>query len=395
MIARILVIAGSDSGGGAGIQADIKTITMLGGHAMTAITAVTAQNSLGVDAVHTVPTAMVLAQIDAVVADFGVDAVKIGMIGSLDTLDAVADRLGRRDMAGVPVVLDPVMIATSGAVLADAATVAAFGRLMARATVTTPNRDELAALGGIDAVLASGSACLEKGGHDAGATVIDRLHGASEAEPIPLVWEAPRIDTPHSHGTGCTLASAVACGLGQGMPLAAAVARARDVVRVALHGAPGLGRGSGPMGHDAIRNEGVFTGPAINQMTLPAADYAASVAFYRLLGLRQIVDHPAGGYARFEAANGVTVSIEVDAGRNADAGADGSVLFLESGALDGWYAHLARKGVRFDHRPADQTWGWREARLRDPAGNRLCLYQAAEYRRFPPWRLGRPERAPA
>lgn len=144
MTARILIIAGSDSGGGAGIQADIKTVTMLGGHAMTAITAITAQNTLGVQGVHRVPTGTVIAQIDSVVSDIGVDAVKIGMIGSAETAHAVADRL--EQMAGVPIVLDPVMVATSGSVLADDDTIAAFGRLMRVATVTTPNLPELAVL---------------------------------------------------------------------------------------------------------------------------------------------------------------------------------------------------------------------------------------------------------
>ena len=137
MTARILIIAGSDSGGGAGIQADIKTVTMLGGHAMTAVTAITAQNTVGVQAVHAVPTDMVIAQMDSVISDIGVDAVKIGMIGSAATCNAVADRLENLD---VPIVFDPVMIATSGSVLADAETIAAFERLMAIASVVTPNK---------------------------------------------------------------------------------------------------------------------------------------------------------------------------------------------------------------------------------------------------------------
>ena len=384
MTARVLIIAGSDSGGGAGIQADIKTVTMLGGHAMTAIAAITAQNTRGVQDVHAVPTAMVLAQIDSVVADIGVDAVKIGMIGSAETAAAVAERLARPDLAGAAVVFDPVMVSTSGSVLADAATIHAFEALMARATVTTPNIDELAALGGESAVLARGSALLAKGGHGDGDTVIDRLIEADAGEVAR--WEAPRIDTPHTHGTGCTLASAIATGLAQGMPLEPAVARARDFVRLALMGAPGLGSGHGPMGQQTVRNDGLFTGPALNQITLPAVDYPASVAFYKQLGLTQIVDSPGaegmGGYARFEAANGVTLSIHVGEGA-----AGGATTYLESGALVAWVAYLARRGVRFDQMPRDEEWGWREARLTDPAGNRLCLYQAAEYRRFPPWRV--------
>jgi hydroxymethylpyrimidine/phosphomethylpyrimidine kinase len=245
-IARILIIAGSDSGGGAGIQADIKTVTMLGGHATTAITAITAQNTLGVTAVHPVPVAMLIAQIDAVVADIGVDAVKIGMIGSAEAAHAVADRL--EVLAGIPIVFDPVMVASSGSLLADADTVAAFGRLMAVAALTTPNLPELAALGGDARALAvrHGCAILVKGGHAEGEVLIDRL---IRPDGPPIDWESRRIDTRHSHGTGCTLASAIATGLGQGMALADAIGRARDYVRAALLAAPGLGAGHGPMGH--------------------------------------------------------------------------------------------------------------------------------------------------
>ena len=136
------------------------------------------------------------------------------------------------------------------------------------------------------------------------------------------------------------------------------------------------------MGQQMVRNDGLFTGPALNQITLPARDYAASVAFYKQMGLAQIVDSPDNGYARFEAANGVTLSIHVDNGAGG-----GATTYLESGALDAWVAYLARRGVSFDQMPKDEDWGWREARLTDPAGNRLCLYQAGEYRRYPPWRV--------
>lgn len=378
-IARVLIIAGSDSGGGAGIQADIRTVTMLGGHAMTAVTAITAQNTLGVQAVHAIPTETVIAQIDSVAGDIGVDAIKIGMIGSVETLESVATRLSAPDLATVPLVFDPVMVATSGSALADDATIAAFGRLMQRAAVVTPNLPELEALGGEAAVLASGAALLVKGGHAEGETVTDRL---LTAEGEVARWEVPRIDTTSTHGTGCTLASAIATGLGQGLPLEPAIARARDFVRLALHGAPGLGSGHGPMGHAGVRNDGLYIGPALNQITLPADNYDRSVAFYRQLGLTLIVDAPENGYARFEAANGATLSIHVG-----DGSAGGAVAYLESGALDAWVAYLARKGVRFESMPRDEEWGWREARLTDPAGNRLCLYQASEYRRFPPWRV--------
>jgi hydroxymethylpyrimidine/phosphomethylpyrimidine kinase len=244
MTPRVLVIAGSDSGGGAGIQADIKTITLLGGHAMTAITALTAQNTLGVTRVDAVGPEMVAAQIDACVGDIGIDAVKIGMLGSPAIAAVVADRL---ETLRVPVVFDPVMIATSGAALADAATIAGFERLMALATLTTPNVPELIALGG-DAAMRRYT-YLAKGGDAEGPEVIDRL--ATPGAPDRL-WSAPRIATRHSHGTGCTLSSAIATGLARGLPLETAIEQARALVRAALLAAPGLGQGHGPMGHAAL-----------------------------------------------------------------------------------------------------------------------------------------------
>jgi hydroxymethylpyrimidine/phosphomethylpyrimidine kinase len=269
MTPRVLIIAGSDSGGGAGIQADIKTVTMLGGHAMTAITAITAQNTLGVQAVLVVPTEMVIAQINSVVTDIGVDAVKIGMIGSAAIAHAVADVL---EHLSVPIVFDPVMVATSGDVLADPETIAAFGRLMRIAAVTTPNLPEFEVLSrpqtvrpelvegqlssrDTDSRASTGSARTErgkgvtmllKGGHEEGETVVDRLLvGGVEMHR----WTNPRIDTPHTHGTGCTLASGIATGLGRGLTLEEAVDRAIAFVRAALAKAPGLGAGHGPMGH--------------------------------------------------------------------------------------------------------------------------------------------------
>jgi len=243
---RVLSIAGSDSGGGAGIQADIKTITLLGGHAMTALTALTAQNTCGVTRVEAVSADMVAAQIDACLDDIGVDAVKIGMLGSPAIAAVVADRLAH---LAVPVVFDPVMIATSGAALADAATIAGFERLMALATLTTPNVPELAALGGDAAMRARGIAYLAKGGDADGPEVIDRLVVPDTAD---VVWTAPRITTRHTHGTGCTLSSAIATWLGAGASLETAVNQARALVRAALIAAPGLGQGHGPMGHAAL-----------------------------------------------------------------------------------------------------------------------------------------------
>ncbi len=245
---RILAIAGSDSSGGAGIQADIKTITMLGGYAMTAITAVTAQNTLGVSAVEVLSAELVAAQIDACLSDIGADAVKIGMLGSADIAHVVADRLERLD---VPIVFDPVMIATSGATLADAATIAAFERLMKRATLTTPNVAELAALGGHEGMAAREVAYLAKGGDATSERVEDVLCLPGETAQI---MTAARIDTRHTHGTGCTLASAIATCLGQGLPLTEAVERARAFVRATLLAAPGFGSGHGPLGHQAVRS---------------------------------------------------------------------------------------------------------------------------------------------
>ena len=245
---RILVIAGSDSGGGAGIQADIKTVMAMGGYATTAVTAITAQNTLGVTDAMVLDPALVIAQIDAVLSDIGADAVKIGMLGSPAIAEAVADRLSCDDMR-VPVVFDPVMVATSGATLADPATIAAFERLMRLATLVTPNLPELALLSpdGAEALADRlGSAVLAKGGHGDGPLLVDRL---VEADGSTRSWSDPRIATQHSHGTGCTLASAIAVGLARGEPLGDAIATARRFVRLAIARAPRLGRGNGPLDH--------------------------------------------------------------------------------------------------------------------------------------------------
>ena len=385
-IPRILIIAGSDSGGGAGIQADIKTVTMLGGHAMTAITAVTAQNSLGVDAVHAVPAEIVLAQIDSVVRDIGVDAIKIGMIGSAFTARMVAERLAAMEPR-VPLVFDPVMIATSGAALADEATIEAFGTLMDLATVTTPNLPELTRLtgkedpveGALGLVSKHRCAVLVKGGHDEGEAVADALI----EEDNLTSWQGTRIETPHSHGTGCTLASAIAFGLGEGRRLADAVAQARNFVRIALLEAPDLGEGHGPMGQGKVRLD-VGGSPRLNQVTVTGKDYAKQVAFYTKLGLKQIVDSPVNGYARFEAWGGTTFSVQIDPDEEI---APTTALYFECDDLDSRVEALARSGIVFEHGPRDQPWLWREARLRDPAGNIIFLYRAGEARRFPPWRM--------
>ncbi len=254
MTARILIIAGSDSGGGAGIQADIKTVTMLGGHAMTAITAITAQNTLGVQDVLPLPLAMVEAQFRAVMDDIGADAVKIGMLGTPDLVERVG-RLLETLPDGVPVVFDPVMVATSGDALSTSGTAEAMRALLPLASLVTPNLPELEALGGAEAILAHAPAVLVKGGHAEGPTIVDRLLTRAQHDQGSEAarWEDARIDTRHTHGTGCTLASAIATGLGQGLPLPEAIARARRFVRAALLAAPGFGGGHGPMGHQAVR----------------------------------------------------------------------------------------------------------------------------------------------
>lgn len=256
---RVLSIAGSDSSGGAGIQADIKTITALGGFAMTAVTAVTAQNTLGVQDAETLPASLVLAQIDSCLSDIGADAIKIGMLGSSEIAEGIARRLD--NFAG-PVVFDPVMVATSGAILADDQTIAAFGRLMEIASIVTPNLPELEALTGhpvgeVDAVIDAALTLarrhdvivLAKGGHAEGDEVLDRL--VSPTGKIASFGHA-RIETRHTHGTGCTLSSALATLLAHRQPLTNAVRLARAFTYAAIESAPGFGAGSGPLGHGAV-----------------------------------------------------------------------------------------------------------------------------------------------
>jgi hydroxymethylpyrimidine/phosphomethylpyrimidine kinase len=255
-LGRVLIIAGSDSGGGAGVQADIKTVTALGGYAASAITAVTVQNTLGVSGVHAIPTEVVAAQARAVLDDIGADALKTGMLGDARLVETVAEVLAS---AAAPAVVDPVMVAKGGApLLAEAALSAVRDRLVPRAALLTPNAPEAAALTGIacettddlrraaETLLAMGAeALLMKGGHVAGARVVDLLitpYGET-------VFEADRIDSRHTHGTGCTLASACAVGLAQGLPLVEAVARAWGYVQEAIAQAPGFGAGHGPLDH--------------------------------------------------------------------------------------------------------------------------------------------------
>ena len=256
MRGRVLIIAGSDSGGGAGVQADIKAVTMMGGFAATAITALTIQNTLGVHGVHPVPLDVIAAQADAVLDDIGTDAVKTGMLGSVEVVRCVADIL---DRAGAPTVVDPVMIAKGGSPLLAEDAVAAVRELMVpRAALLTPNAPEAEALTGIavadlygqrragEALLRLGAgAVLMKGGHVPGETVTDLLM-TPRGETL---LEGPRIETRHTHGTGCTLASACAAGIAKGLPLEQAVAEAWAYVAEAIRRAPGLGGGHGPLDH--------------------------------------------------------------------------------------------------------------------------------------------------
>ncbi len=253
---RVLILAGSDSGGGAGVQADIKAVTMMGGFAATAITAITVQNTLGVHGVHPLPLELIAAQARAVLEDIGTDAVKTGMLGSVEVVETVAALL---DEAKAPAVVDPVMVAKGGHPLLPDAAVEAVRRLMIpRAALLTPNTPEAEALTGLEvhdidgqrrageALLKLGAqAVLMKGGHVDGPTVIDLLM-TTEGE---TVLEAERIDTRHTHGTGCTLASACAAGLALGRPLEVAAAEAWAYVGEAIRRAPGLGGGHGPLDH--------------------------------------------------------------------------------------------------------------------------------------------------
>ncbi|EJL38393.1 phosphomethylpyrimidine kinase [Caulobacter sp. AP07] len=258
----MLVLAGSDSGGGAGIQADIKTITALGGYAATAITAVTVQNTLGVTGVHPIPRDIVEAQARAVLDDIGADALKTGMLGDAAMVEVVARVLD--SAKAIPAVVDPVMVAKGGASLLAEQAIGALRTLMIpRAALLTPNAPEAAVLTGLsvettDDLRRAGEALLElgaqavlmKGGHilegsGAGDRVIDLLitrHGET-------AFEGERIDTRHTHGTGCTLASACATGLAQGLSLTESVARAWNYVHEAMLRAPGFGAGHGPLDH--------------------------------------------------------------------------------------------------------------------------------------------------
>ncbi|HVK79405.1 MAG TPA: bifunctional hydroxymethylpyrimidine kinase/phosphomethylpyrimidine kinase [Verrucomicrobiae bacterium] len=256
---RVLIVAGSDSGGGAGIQADIKAVTALGGYAMTAITAVTVQNTLGVTGVHAVPIDVVKAQIEVVVGDLGADVWKLGMLGSADHVRTVLDAWHAVG-DGAPVVLDPVMIAKGGAsLLAEDAIEVIRDQLVPIAALVTPNAPEAEALTGVEVRDLDGQmnaaeilveqlgafTALVKGGHIEGETVRDVLLTREGYR----VFESPRIDTRATHGTGCTLASAIAAHMAQGQGIEHAVEKARAYLMEAIRNAPGFGKGHQPLGH--------------------------------------------------------------------------------------------------------------------------------------------------
>ncbi len=258
MSGRVLVVAGSDSGGGAGIQADLKTVTALGGYAATAITALTAQNTQGVFGIVGVAPAFIAQQMQVVLDDIGADCVKTGMLHHAAVIDAVAAVLDSA-AAGIPVVVDPVMYAKGGDALLDPAAVETLiRRLLPRAALITPNRREAEALSGLtirepDDLAVAGRRLLElgptavlvKGGDLGGDMVTDWLIWRSGEE----AFTAPRLESRNTHGSGCTLASAIAVGLAQGLALNAAVRRALAYVREAIRTAPSLGQGRGPLHH--------------------------------------------------------------------------------------------------------------------------------------------------
>ena len=261
---RVLIIAGSDSGGGAGIQADIKAVTLLGGYAMTAVTAITVQDTRGVHGVWPVPLEAVIGQMQVTLADIGADAIKTGMLGNATLVEAVAECLSER--AGlISRVIDPVMVATSGDRLVDAKGVEAIRtELVPRARLVTPNAPEAEVLTGkavetVDGQRRAAEQLLElgahgalvKGGHLGGNTVTDVLQTTTGE----WIFESPRIETTSTHGTGCTLASAIAALLGQGASVPEALERGRDYLMGAIRTAKGFGHGTGPVNHGWLLDE--------------------------------------------------------------------------------------------------------------------------------------------
>jgi hydroxymethylpyrimidine/phosphomethylpyrimidine kinase len=256
MRGRVLAVAASDSGGGAGIQADIKTITALGGYAMTAVTALTAQDTREVHAVHPVPPDFLRRQMECVLDDIGADAVKTGMLGEGASIAVVCEVLHRK-ARGIPLVIDPVLV-SGRRLLSDEAVAEVKRNLMPLAHVLTPNIPEAELLGGMaitdEASMHAAAEALRtlgipvvllKGSHLPGEEVVDMLATDKGVE----VFRTPRVVTQHLHGAGCTLASGIAVGLAQGMPVRDAVLRARAFVQAAIASAPGYGHGQGPLNH--------------------------------------------------------------------------------------------------------------------------------------------------
>ena len=263
-IGRVLIIAGSDSGGGAGIQADIKAVTLLGGYAMTAVTAITVQDTRGVHGVWPVPLDAVLGQIQVTLADIGADAIKTGMLGSAQLVEAVAEALAAR-APGIPRIIDPVMVATSGDRLVDARAIEAIrSELVPRARLVTPNAPEAEVLTNkpvenidgqrraADRLLELGAhGALVKGGHIGGPVIYDVLQTTTGE----WIFESPRLATTSTHGTGCTLASAIAALLAQGRSVPEAVEEGRDYLFGAIKAAKPLGKGHGPVHHGWLLDE--------------------------------------------------------------------------------------------------------------------------------------------
>ena len=258
---RVLIVAGSDPSGGAGIQADIKTVTCLGGYAMSAITALTAQNTQGVFGIHAVPVDFIAQQIRLCLDDIGADVVKTGMLHSAEVIEAIAAHVPLE----VPLVVDPVMVAKGGSLLLQTQALAALTEiLLPRAAVITPNLPEAelllgSAISGEAAMIEAAKellrfgaqAVLLKGGHSDRPIITDVLQSRGAA---PITLTALRVDTRHTHGTGCTMASAIATGLAQKLSLEDAVRRAHAYVQAAIASAPGLGHGHGPLGHLTLEN---------------------------------------------------------------------------------------------------------------------------------------------
>ena len=259
MHGKVLIIAGSDPGGGAGIQADLKTITALDGFAMTAITALTVQNTLGVHDIHNIPASFVAEQIKAVLTDIGADCIKIGMLSHPEIIDVVCNTL-EQEAPDVPIVLDPVMVAKGGtSLLSDEAVEALKTSLVPRALILTPNIPEAETLAGFEAPEIADAEALAKalsnlgpqgillkGGHREGEEIVDLL---IEGDQIINIYKNPRIWTRHTHGTGCTLSAALAIGIAQGLSLRDSVEWAREYVLEAIRSAPGYGGGHGPLNH--------------------------------------------------------------------------------------------------------------------------------------------------